>query len=114
MYLDFLLMAVIILLDCEISYIDIFKYFYKFCMEMFIDNCPVQGACSSSGHHAYIALCYIVGGYHVIITLLSGKLKESILFEMNKGSKVRNGIFVLTFHLWDIHWVSGRGNKTVL
>lgn len=73
-------MALIILLDCEILYIDIFKYFYKFCMEIVIDNCHVQGACSSSGHYAYIALCCIVGGYHVTITLLSGKLKESILF----------------------------------
>jgi hypothetical protein len=91
-YLDFLLMAVIILLDCEILFIDIFKYIYKFCMEMFIDNCHVQGegACSGSGHYAYITLCCIVGGYHVTITLLSGKLKESILFEMNKGTNVRN------------------------
>jgi hypothetical protein len=104
-------MAVTILLDCEILYIDIFKYFYKFCMEMFIDNFHVQGACSGSGHYAYIALCCIVGGYHVTLTLFNGKLKESILFEMNKGTNVRNGIFVLTFHLWDIHWVSGRGNK---
>jgi hypothetical protein len=30
---------------------------------------------------------------------------------MNKGINVRNGIYVLAFHLWDIHWVSGRGNK---
>jgi len=92
-------MAVMILLDCEMSYMDIFKYFYKFCTEMFIDSCHVYRACSGSGHFAYIALCCIVGGYHVTITLLSGKLQESILFEMNKGTNVRNGIFVVTFHL---------------
>jgi len=80
-------------------------------MEKFIDNCHVQTACSGSGHFAYIALCCIVGGCHVTITLLNGKLKELILFEINNGTNVRNGIFVLTFHLWDINWVSGRGNK---
>jgi hypothetical protein len=81
---------------------------------MFIDNCQVWEACSGSGHYAYIALCCIVRGYHVSITLLHVKLKESILFEMKKGTNVRNGIFVLTFHLWDIHWVSGRGNKNYI
>jgi len=80
-------------------------------MEMFVNSCHVQGACSGSGHYAYIALCCIVGGYHVTITLFSGKLKESVLFEMYKGTNVGNGIFVLAFHLRDIHWVSGRGNK---
>jgi len=98
-YLDFLLMAVIILLDCEISYMDIFKYFYKLYTEMFIDSCHVHRACSGSGHFANIALCCIVGGYHVTVTVLSGKLKESILFGMSKGTNVRNGIFVMTFHL---------------